>query len=89
MRTLLQILTFVSDHNKYLILSIIKDLVQVKIPIDVDEGDYPLIEHRLNLGSYLADFLFSLARKNAIEGNTSVVQMIARSLMNLDIKTGL
>lgn len=59
-----------SDHNKFVILSIIQDLVSIGIPIDVDEGDAPLLEHRISLGSYLADFLFAFARKSALDNNT-------------------
>lgn len=54
---------FVSDKNRFTILSIIRDLVSQKLPFMTEEGTQPLIEVKISLGSYLADFLYAFARQ--------------------------
>jgi len=83
MRTLLQILMLVSDNNKFIVLSIIEDLVKLNLPLDVDEGTEPLLQINHQLGSYLSDFIFAYARINADLGNFDIVKILIKFLLKL------
>ena len=65
-RTLLQLLIFTTEKVKYLILSIIEDLLKLKVRLEIAEEDTCLIENTQDIfGNSVANFLYTYAKQCA------------------------